>query len=240
MLKITLSKKIIGILLCVALMISLATVNAMALETADAVKPATVTFNGAITFVGGDLAEQRFAINLYQTDYDFGIDEDALAVQKTEVNGKFSFTQEFYKTGMYFFAIAQDVTDLIEGVAYDNAVHCYAVRISDNDGQLRAAVMNVDNGEVSEPAESTSVLVAFTNETFNRVIVRGELGSYSAIAVANEIPEEPEAVVYRSIPGSPQTGDNANLFVWLVLMFVSGGVIAFVLFGKLRKDVEEG
>ena len=181
-------------------------------ENTYAAKPAMVTFNGEKTFDGGNLAEQKFTFDLYQTDHNFVIDGVALASRQNDNDGKFSFTQEFGKTGMYFFAIVEDASDSLDEIVYDRTVHCYAVRVSDSgDGQLRAAVMNVDNGNVSALADVVSVDVTFTNATFDETVEKEVYLAGNSVARIDGQKIEQGSVLTYFITYKNYTGEDVEV-----------------------------
>ena len=133
-------------------------------------KPATVTFSGSKTLVGGALVDGMFSFHLYQTGSTFRIYGDPVSVTKNS-NGIFTFEElTFTEAGNYFFVVVESNEDPIDGIVYDRTQHCFHVQVRDaGDGQLRVTVHNLDADTHTTPAASASISVDFINATFGSV-----------------------------------------------------------------------
>ncbi len=134
-------------------------------------EPATVAFQGTKTLEGRTLEDDMFVFKLYQTTNTFDI-TGLTAVDEVKNKGEaFLFDEiEFDKTGTYDYVIVEDATDPISDIVYDSTQYRFRIQVSDiGDGQLRAVVLNINNGVTTTAAASTSVDVAFTNAAFDEV-----------------------------------------------------------------------
>ena len=41
---------------------------------------------------------------------------------------------------------------------------------------------------------------------------------------------------YKPDTDSPQTGDNSNMMLWMVMLFVSAGILGIAVYGKQKKE----
>ena len=128
---------------------------------------ATVTFGGTKELKGDTLEDNSFTFCLYETDHTFNI-AGITPESRKNVDGKFAFDPvTFAATGTYFFAVAEDTADPVEGIVYDRTQHNYIVQVSDmGDGQLKAAVTELQTGNIVEAA-SVTVDAGFVNATFD-------------------------------------------------------------------------
>ena len=133
--------------------------------------PAKITFQGAKTLVGGNLADGSFTFRLFRTNASFDITEASAALIATaqNANGLFDLGVEtFHTPGTYFYVIVEDAAaEPMEEIVYDSTIHRFTVQVSDRgDGQLRAVVKNVNTGETSQATAMAVVDVSFVNATF--------------------------------------------------------------------------
>ncbi len=144
----------------------------IAFENTYTPKPAQVTFNGTKKFQGGNLADNAFAFKLYLTDNTFDIaGKDAQLLETAQnVGGKFAFQETLATTGTYYFVVMEDASNPVEEVVYDRTHHKFMVRVSDiGDGQLKAAITDVDTGVTTSGAASAATNLSFVNATFHEV-----------------------------------------------------------------------
>jgi len=142
-------------------------------ENTYTAKPAEVKFNGTKELKGTALADNSFTFKLYKTDNSFDITKNTaeLVGSAKYVNGAFAFTRTLDTTGTHFFVIVEDATvDTIADVVYDRTVYKFIVQVTDNgDGQLKAALTNVNTGVTGTAAATVTGNASFTNATFDEV-----------------------------------------------------------------------
>ncbi len=114
------------------------------------------TISGVKTLTGRALQAGEFRFLLYKTDALFNVEEGA-APQAAAVNdgeGRFTFENlSFDKVGTYYFVVAEDSADALGGIAYDGTRYQVTVRVSDDNGVLKADVQVANAaGEASELA----------------------------------------------------------------------------------------
>lgn len=134
-------------------------------------QPAVVLFQGSKTLEGGTLEDDMFTFKLYETTHSFDITGLAAIDEAKNKNGAFAFDAlQLDKTGTYYYVIAEDATNPLEGIVYDGAQHRFQVQVTDiGDGQLRAAMYNLDTGARIPAASNIGAQVTFTNATFDEV-----------------------------------------------------------------------
>lgn len=142
----------------------------IAFENTYTPKPAQVTFDGTKTLQGGTLEDNAFTFKFYRTDNSFDIAASSAELLATEknVNGAFSFEETLSATGTHYYVIVEDIANPAENVVYDRTHHRFVVRVSDiGDGQLRAAITDVDTGVTTPAAAAAAEKVSFVNATFD-------------------------------------------------------------------------
>lgn len=107
-----------------------------------------VALTGSMTLNGRVLYTGEFTFLLYETDKTYTAAETAVPV-KTAVNdenGKFAFEAlTFSAAGNYYYIVREDSTVPLGGIAYDGCVYRICVAVTDNAGQLEAAVSITDD-----------------------------------------------------------------------------------------------
>ncbi len=116
-------------------------------------KPA---ISGVKTLTGRVLKAGEFRFLLYKTDAFFGVEEGATPHVAAVNDGKGRFVFEnlsFDKVGTYYFVVAEDSSAALGGVTYDGTRYQVTVRVSDDNGVLKADVQVANAaGEASELA----------------------------------------------------------------------------------------
>lgn len=136
--------------------------------------PAQITFHGTKRLAGGVPQNGAYTFNLYSTDHSFdttGSSAKLIAIAKN-LDGAFTFVRKFNATGTYYFVLLEDAAaEPVPGVVYDRTQHRFMVKVSDiGDGQLKAAVSNMNTGASTSSAAAVSADVIFTNATFASVV----------------------------------------------------------------------
>lgn len=150
---------------------------------------ALVTFSGQKELKGiRDIVDGEFTFELYKTESNFVIDDEAKPVFTTTNNGRsFTFgTLSFDKADTYYYAI-REVKGSRGGVKYDDTVYNITVNVTDNNnGLLIATYTAVKAGEESSgpvsaivfeneyKAEKTSVTVSGSKTLSGRGMVSNE------------------------------------------------------------------
>lgn len=150
---------------------------------------ALVTFSGQKELKGiRDIVDGEFTFELYKTESNFVIDDEAKPVFTTTNNGRsFTFgTLSFDKADTHYYAI-REVKGSRGGVKYDDTVYNITVNVTDNnDGLLIATYTAVKAGEESSgpvsaivfeneyKAEKTSVTVSGSKTLSGRGMVSNE------------------------------------------------------------------
>lgn len=108
-------------------------------------KATTVTVNGQKTLSGRALDAEEFTFVLADAN-DAVVDE-----VKNDAEGKFQFGKlTFTKAGTYYYSIKEDTEDRRGGVTYDDTIYAVKVDVTDNNGQLEAAVTYLADGGAKE------------------------------------------------------------------------------------------
>lgn len=144
---------------------------------------------------------------------------------KTDNSGKAKFTLTFTESdvGKTYTYELTEVNDGKENVTYSTAKHTITVAIARNENNKLVATLTKDGKKV------TAVVAAFEN-TYD----------YTPVQPTDPEPEQPtEPEPDKPQPDNPQTGDNAKIYLWIALLFVSGGgILGLALYSK-KKTKEE-
>ncbi len=134
-----------------------------------------VNFEAHKTLKGKGLLGDTFFFELYATDYNFTIADNATPIVRTSCDEEgvagFGY-REFMKPGTYFFAIIEDATNPIEEIVYDTVQHNYIVTVRDQGiGKLEATVLKVGStSSVFGYGNVSAVVANFENATFDEVV----------------------------------------------------------------------
>jgi len=179
-------------------------------ENSYAAQPVTVFINGTKTLSGADLSANMFGFLIYETDSSYSIDSAPLYSVSHDSSGRFTFGgMEFTEPGIYYFAVREDTTEVVEGLTYDETVYGIKIVVADDEnGFLKAAVTTsvVGGGKVDA--------IRFAN-------------SYAAPGVSDQ-PVTPDGE-------SPPTGDDTNLALYIGLLLVSAAAIIVLIVAGVKK-----
>ncbi len=135
----------------------------------------------------------------------FDVNNVKLETVKNDANGKFSFTAIPVESAGNYVYTVRELNDNQQNITYDQTVYTVNVNVTDNLDGTFKVEYSYIVGDSS--AEDITFVNTYTEPT----------------------PEpEPEDI-------APQTGDNSNFGLWVVLLFVSGGaIIVFTICNKKR------
>ena len=177
--------------------------------------PISVFITGTKTLSGAELGANMFGFHLYETDASYNISGAPLSTVSHDSSGRFYFGDlEFTETGIFYFAVKEDTTEVVEGLTYDTTVYGIKVVVTDDGvGSLKASV-------------TTS-------------IVGG--GKVDAIRFANTYtaPTAPDQPVTPD-PEVPSTGDDTNLALYIGLLLASAAAIIILVAVSAKRKRKGG
>lgn len=105
--------------------------------------------------------------------------------------------------------------------------------------------VKVDGAEIA--ATNYTAVSGSTKVTLNAAYLEAlSVGSHSIDVVSNDGTASTSFTVKAAIPAdptnptSPQTGDNSHMFLWIALLFISGGVlVGTMVYGRKKKYNED-
>lgn len=109
---------------------------------------------GTKTLDGRDLRDGEFVFQLYQTDFNFEMAQDAqpAVTAANRADGGFTFGPLIYdRVGTYYYLVREDASAPIRGIVYDDSVYHLTVTVTDENGNLTAAIDVSD--AAGQPAE---------------------------------------------------------------------------------------
>ena len=156
-------------------------------------------------------------------------DENGNVIQsKTNVGKDIIFDDlTFNKEGVYTYTITE-LNDGEDDIIYDDSVYTVAITVTapETDGAFEAVVeYTKDNDKVDE--------IVFNNKTVpededNNKNNDNKNNDNSKGNIEKDKDENANKI--------PQTGDNSNLMLWIVLLFVSGGIFVKIMLPKKKKN----
>ncbi|MBP3372483.1 MAG: hypothetical protein J6L88_08150 [Clostridia bacterium] len=172
--------------------------------------PVSLRLHGEKELTGAQLQTGQFSFMVYAADDEFEPVGNALQTVSNNEKGEFVFEDlTFSQAGEYYYIVVEDDSVQAEGMTYDDTVYCIKVVVTDpEDGQLvvTETAMTVDGESVEE--------LIFRN-------------TYTA-------PEQPDQP--GDVPGSPETGDDNRMMIWMILAAVSAvALIVILIAGRSKK-----
>ena len=114
----------------------------------------SASFGGTKELAGRDLKDGEFAFDLYETGDSFTVPEGMEPKQtvSNDAEGTFGFAPISYsKVGTYRYVVKEDASAQLGGITYDDSVFFVIVRVTDENGTLKASVSITD--ELGDPAQ---------------------------------------------------------------------------------------
>lgn len=173
----------------------------------------------------GTNTEETFLYELTQQTTEYQTVESATLSLKNGESGAFHITYTY--PGAYHYTVRQAAGD-DAATTYDKTVYTVDVYVQEDEtGELSAEVVVYTQGSAGKMAE-----MLFTNARE----LPTPTPTPSGTPETTETPESPEPLW---VPHLPQTGDNAQLGLWVLLAAVSAAALALLAVLK-RKKKEEG
>ncbi len=125
-------------------------VTDLAFRNVYAAEPTEVDFSGTKTLKGRDLKDGEFSFELYETDANFGVANDAVPTQtKQNVGAAFTFDTIHYETEGTWYYVIREMDNSLPGVTYDTAEYYITVTVKDESAQLVATVEGIPDTGIS-------------------------------------------------------------------------------------------
>ncbi|MBQ9963668.1 MAG: hypothetical protein IJP14_00940 [Clostridia bacterium] len=193
---------------------------------------ATVELSGNKTLLGKTLEDDMFTFELYETNDAYKTDGVTPTTVKN-ANGGYRFRLAYAPEdiGKVFHYVVKETHagTTVDGVAYDSAEYRVKVEVKDNGGVV-GTVVTADGLTVSQSGTATAVSgLDFEN-------------TYTPTPKPEPTPEQkpepqPEPMpAPQPTPEIPDTGVRAPIYLWIALLFASGGVAT--IFGKRKQEAE--
>jgi len=182
--------------------------------------PITHVISGKKALSGREIVDGEFEFTLKA--------EDGTLLETVKVaNGEFNFEEiKFTRAGSYVFKV-EEVALEDEAITYDNTVYTVKVDVTDD------GLANLTKQVTITANENAATEIQFNNIYTAPLIPEPEPQPQPQPQpdIETETETEPEP------NPNPPMGDAANLFMWLAIAFISGGlVIATGLMGKKKEE----
>lgn len=129
--------------------------------------PASVTLSGTKTLKNMDLKKDMFGFQLFKADSGFNAYGAAIDAVTNGEDGTFAFEElKFDETGEYYYVIAEDASQPLECVDYDESTYGVKITVADDlKGQLVAQVTFCKDGALAEAVIFENVYTPPVNPT---------------------------------------------------------------------------
>jgi pilin isopeptide linkage protein len=202
---------------------------------------ATVLFDGTKTLEGRELVDGEFTFQLYATDAEFTVAQDAQPTL-TAVNsadGSFSFGPVVYdQVGVYYYLVREDTSVVRRGISYDDSVYHLTVTVTDEAGVLTAQTeVTTPDGQTAQLAYRNIYrpIAAFLQLSGKKVLEGATLTQgqfHFELFTANES-FEPEGAAIQTVANTEQ-----GSFSFEPMLYEQTGVYRYIIREKIENQIE--
>ena len=194
-----------------------------------------VTFIGEKLLEGRDIKDGEFTFELFETNENYKIADNATALQskKNDQNGIFTFDKiEYTQAGTHYYVIREFEDKSIERVTFDKTEYKIEVVVKDNlDGTLTASYKLVDT-----EAEEIAFKNIYTPAPEPQPEPEPDTESESDPTPTPDY--EPKDEETTTPEPAPNTGENNRAYNWIIIFVISMGAVMVLFPRKKRAEVK--